>query len=142
MTSFPISSRSDSDQIERPDQTPSMRSYFNSFKPGTSPARRGPSPNRRRRRRKKKTQSGSSSSTSTISRSDSSDADESSSTDSSVSSTTTAATPKASEDDSFFSSYGGDIEYFFPLLSFGIPFDGEITFLGFHGFKGIFPNRR
>jgi len=43
--------------------------------------------------------------------------------------------------DTFFAQYGGDIEYFFPLISFGIPFDGEITFLGFHGFKGIFPYR-
>ncbi len=43
------------------------------------------------------------------------------------------------EEDIFFSQYGGDIEYFFPLLSFGIPFDGEITLLGFHGFRGIFP---
>lgn len=41
--------------------------------------------------------------------------------------------------DTFFAQYGGDIEYFFPLISFGIPFDGEITFLGFHGFKGLFP---
>lgn len=43
------------------------------------------------------------------------------------------------DEDIFFSQYGGDIEYFFPLLSFGIPFDGEITLLGFHGFRGIFP---
>lgn len=43
------------------------------------------------------------------------------------------------KEDIFFSQYGGDIEYFFPLLSFGIPFDGEITLLGFHGFRGIFP---
>ncbi|XP_021947925.1 uncharacterized protein LOC110845759 [Folsomia candida] len=41
--------------------------------------------------------------------------------------------------DTFFTQYGGDIEYFFPLIAFGIPFDGEITFLGFHGFKGLFP---
>lgn len=41
----------------------------------------------------------------------------------------------------FFTQYGGDIEYFFPLVGFGIPFDGEITFLGFHGFKGIFPGK-
>jgi hypothetical protein len=50
----------------------------------------------------------------------------------------TTEAPKTAEDH-FFSSYGGDIEYFFPLISFGIPFDGEITFLGFHGFKGLFP---
>ena len=43
--------------------------------------------------------------------------------------------------DTFFSAYGGDIEYFIPLISFGIPFDGEITVLGFHGFKGLFPYR-
>jgi hypothetical protein len=46
---------------------------------------------------------------------------------------------KIADADTFFAQYGGDIEYFFPLISFGIPFDGEITFLGFHGFKGIFP---
>ncbi|CAL8088260.1 unnamed protein product [Orchesella dallaii] len=43
------------------------------------------------------------------------------------------------KEDIFFTQYGGDIEYFFPLLSFGIPFDGEITLLGFHGFRGLFP---
>ena len=42
----------------------------------------------------------------------------------------------------FFTAYGGDFEYFFPVWGFGIPFDGEITFLGFHGFKGLFPYRR
>ncbi|CAG7826272.1 unnamed protein product [Allacma fusca] len=42
----------------------------------------------------------------------------------------------------WFQSYGGDIEYFFPLIGFGIPFDGEITLLGFHGFKGLFPYKR
>lgn len=45
----------------------------------------------------------------------------------------------APKEDIFFAQYGGDIEYFFPLISFGIPFDGEITLLGFHGFRGIFP---
>ena len=42
----------------------------------------------------------------------------------------------------WFAQYGGDFEYFFPVWGWGIPFDGEITFLGFHGFKGLFPYRR
>ena len=56
--------------------------------------------------------------------------------------TTTTTTLSPFAEDHFFASYGGDIEYFFPLIGFAIPFDGEITFLGFHGFKGIFPFRR
>jgi len=43
------------------------------------------------------------------------------------------------DSDRFFTQYGGDIEYFFPLIQFGIPFDGEITLLGFKGFKGLWP---
>ena len=59
--------------------------------------------------------------------------------------TTTKATPSApsgipsiAEQDPNFASYGGDIEYVFPILTTTIPFDGEITVLGFHGFKGMF----
>ena len=64
---------------------------------------------------------------------------ESGSSDGTAESETTTTEAPPTSDDNFFSSYGGDIEYFFPLISFGIPFDGEITFLGFHGFKGLFP---
>ncbi|CAG7821195.1 unnamed protein product, partial [Allacma fusca] len=53
------------------------------------------------------------------------------------STTTTTTTTAAPEPDPYFASYGGDIEYFFPIISFTIPFDGEITLLGFHGFKGM-----
>ncbi|CAG7729700.1 unnamed protein product, partial [Allacma fusca] len=46
------------------------------------------------------------------------------------------------KENKFFAQFGGDIEYFIPLVGYGIPFDGEITVLGFHGFKGLFPYRR
>ena len=65
------------------------------------------------------------------------DDDNSTTTESTDDDSTTTAAPEP--EDPFFTSYGGDIEYFFPLVSYGIPFDGEITFLGFHGFKGLFP---
>ena len=50
----------------------------------------------------------------------------------------TSGIPSISEQDPNFASYGGDIEYVFPILTTTIPFDGEITVLGFHGFKGMF----